>query len=233
MNEQWPIVFRNHAEIYDSFSRAEDKGNKLLERLSSLATCRGRRILEIGCGTGKYIELIAPESQSYIAVDSSRRMIEFARKRCERIGGTRFIHCEAGTLPIKSSSIDVVFASWVISGIVPWQARERVVNESLRVLKPDGHIWLFENDSGGEFMDMRDPAGANWDKENVEWLMKRCGFSIVDRIQTEFRFPSVEKAKEILGFIMGQSALDYLKRNPRHNVIHHVLILHKAKNRIK
>jgi len=229
MSERWPTVFQDEVGIYDSFSRAEDDGGKLLKRLLSLAAFRGKSVLEIGCGTGKYIELIAPESRSYVAIDSSRRMIEFARRRCEHTDSVRFIHCNAEMLPIPSSSFDAVFASWVISGIVPEQARERAVSEYLRVLKPDGHFWLFENDIGGEFMHMRDPASARWDRENVGWMIESCGFRVADRVQTAFRFPRAVDARRTMGFILGPRASDHIIKHLESRIGHNVLIIHRAK----
>ena len=228
MGEQWPRVFEKDVEVYEAFSRAEDEGNRLLDRLLALIAFRNGVVLEIGCGSGKYTELIAPESRRFLAIDSSKRMIEFARNRCRQIGKVRFIHCNAEMMPIPSLSIDLVFASWTISGIVPEEARERAVNECLRVLKSDGHVWLVENDCGGEFMEMRDPASEGWDRENVAWLTEKHGFRIAERVKTSFLFPSVEDARRTMGFILGESALDYMERNPKLRFSHNVLILHKS-----
>ena len=53
------------------------------------------------------------------------------------------------------------------------------------------------------------------------------GFELDKTVDTTFCFPSVSETERVLGFIFGQIALDYLRRNPSPRIGHKVVILHR------
>src|SRR5262245_29395849 len=127
---------------YDDFShgyeRERGRGyHQLLDDLemsivSPLA--RGRRVLEIGCGTGLILERIAREARSASGIDLSPGMLQTARAR-----GLDVTLASATQLPFSDSSFDLV-CSFKVLAHVP--EIERALSEAARVTRPGGQLVL-------------------------------------------------------------------------------------------
>ena len=72
-------IYSEHSLTYELFSRAEDfpnfVGEYLKERLSN------KVVLDIGCGTGKYLNLLAPITNEYLGLDCSQEQLMVASKK--------------------------------------------------------------------------------------------------------------------------------------------------------
>jgi SAM-dependent methyltransferase len=105
----------------------------------------GRRILEIGCGTGKWLrDLIAwgAEPENVFGIELLPASAARARRLCPT-GVT--IKCANGTnLPFDSGSFDVVLQATAFSSVLDSGMRRRMAAEMLRVLRPDGLILWYD-----------------------------------------------------------------------------------------
>ncbi len=96
----------------------------------------GKRLLEVGCGIGTDLVRFARGGARVVGVDLSETAIGLARKNLALHGvpGSAFV-ADGGTLPFGDSSVDVVYAH----GVLQYAPEpRRIVEESLRVLKPGG-----------------------------------------------------------------------------------------------
>jgi len=87
-------------------------------------------ILEVGCGSGYYSEVLSCLLQKrirYVGVDYSRAMIRLARKRYRTAG---FLVGDAAALPFDSSSVDVVLNGTSLMHILEYK---KAIEESQRV----------------------------------------------------------------------------------------------------
>jgi cytosine/adenosine deaminase-related metal-dependent hydrolase/ubiquinone/menaquinone biosynthesis C-methylase UbiE len=107
--------FAAWAEVYD------DLPNPLLsleQRFLSalLPEIRGVDVVEIGCGTGRWLDLLASQlPSSLIGVDSSPEMVERARLKMQQ--RATILTGDATSLPLPNSSADIVLAPFVASYI--------------------------------------------------------------------------------------------------------------------
>ncbi len=111
---------------------------------------RFRRILDLGCGTGKQTILLAPCADEVWAVDISAESLRQAEARCARAGirNVRFLQQSIVALPAEDGSVDVIFSYGdVISHV--HDAYRRVFAECARVLAPGG-LMAFEVDGKWE-----------------------------------------------------------------------------------
>jgi SAM-dependent methyltransferase len=117
-------------------------------------------ILEIGCGTGRFIERLAPTAKRVIGVDVSSGMLRRARLRCDGLKQACFVQTTGRDLAAFSdASFDLVLAidsfPYIVAagGTLP----EAYVAEVARVLTPNG-IFLILNYSyrGDTDLDGRD-----------------------------------------------------------------------------
>jgi ubiquinone/menaquinone biosynthesis C-methylase UbiE len=229
MNEQWQESYEKEVEIYDTFSKHEDAKGKLLKSLLKRTSFANKTVLEVGCGSGKYTKLISPRCSKYYALDKSKPLVDIAKQKCKKLKNIKFFNCSAEKIPLEDNSVDIVFASWVLTAMTSDKMREKSITEILRVLKGGGEIWLFENHWEGEFIKLRGLETRKIEKAGVYPLMHKYGFELIELIDTNFSFPSLNEARRILGFMFGDKAQKYLKKNPTKKLKHKVIILHRKK----
>jgi SAM-dependent methyltransferase len=103
--------------------------------LVELGDLRGRRVLDVGCGTGRLAEALANEARAKVwAIDSSTRMVEVARETLPAEVGVRL--GDAERLPFRDAWFDRVTMSLVVHLL----DRPRALREARRVVQDDGRI---------------------------------------------------------------------------------------------
>lgn len=96
----------------------------------------GKRVLEIGSGSGAHSALFVRHDASVIAVDiTPERVAATARKFALLPGEGRAYQADAENLPFRDDSFDFVYSNGVLHHSVD---TERTVAEMRRVLKPGG-----------------------------------------------------------------------------------------------
>lgn len=229
MKEGWQETYKTKVGVYDTFSRYEDEDDKVLKKLLEKISFDGKVVLEIGCGSGKYTELLSPDADKYYALELSKPLIKLAKNKCKKIRGIKYFNCSAEKIPLKDNSVDIVFASWVLTAMLTEKMRKNSVKELLRVLKKDGEIFLFENHWRGEFMKLRGHGKAKMENYNIDKLVKTYGFNIFRTVNTNFFFPTLKEAKDVMSCIFGDNALRYFDKYPNPKVKHKVVILRRKK----
>ena len=107
--------------------------------LAALPGRDGGRLLDIGTGTGRVLELLAPRIAQGIGIDASRAMLALARARLGRAG---LGHCtvrlgDMHRLPLADASIDLAVAQMVLHYA---DDPRDVLAEAARVLRPGGRL---------------------------------------------------------------------------------------------
>jgi ubiquinone/menaquinone biosynthesis C-methylase UbiE len=228
MAENWNAAYGEQASSYEDFSRCEDADGLVLLHLFRRQSLGGKTVLEIGCGSGKYTRHLAEQCARYVALDRSAPLLAIAGERCAGLEAITFLQADAEAIPLPDASVDVVFSSWALDGIVPLSARVQAIAECERVLRAGGDIWVVGNHFTGAFMDMRGEDSIASDRAGYEFMLAQ-GFAHVETIETQFRFPSLAEAHRILTFIFGESAARYLREHPVPTLEHRVTLLHRQK----
>lgn len=132
-------VRRHYDAVADTYDHHYDhhRGRNYHTRLSNqliAALPENGTILDIGCGTGLFVEKYIARGGTAVGLDISARMVERARERCT---GSEFIVGEAATIPFRDGSFDAVSSMLVFSYI---RDPEAMLSEAYRVLKPGGAI---------------------------------------------------------------------------------------------
>ena len=207
-------------DVYEIFSIAEDYPNKIYEYLSSKV--KGKVVLDLGCGTGKFMQKFYKETSKYYGLDLSSSQLNIAKTKVSG-DNVDFICCSAEEIPLLDNSVDVIISTWVLGTILEVDRRNKVLKEMKRVLKKDGEIYLVENDIGGEFEEIRNRyPNIKKTKEYNDWI-EMNNFVCASRFKTYFNFKDKEEAQKVFCNIWG----DEIGNKVKSNVIEQNIVIYK------
>jgi SAM-dependent methyltransferase len=117
----------------------------------------GRKVLDVGCGTGNAALLAAAEGAEVTAVDPAARLLEVARQRAAQQGlQVEFLPGDAGRSPVGDGTADVVLS---VFAVIFAPEPERAIAELARVTAEDGRIILTAWPPGGPLTEIAVTAG--------------------------------------------------------------------------
>lgn len=101
------------------------------------------RLLDVGTGTGRILEVLAPHFSAGVGIDASKAMLALARTR---LAGTPFAHCairqaDMYRLPEADASFDTVVLHMVLHHA---EEPAKVIAEAGRVLRPGGRMLVVD-----------------------------------------------------------------------------------------
>ncbi|MCC6138826.1 MAG: class I SAM-dependent methyltransferase [Bdellovibrionaceae bacterium] len=143
-------------------------------------------ILDIGCGTGSLTVDLArtfPKAQ-ITAIDLSFPYLKQAQRRLKKFPRVGFLQANAEDLPFKDSAYDVVVSCYLMHEL-PRSAREKVIQEMVRLKKPEGV---------GVITD----ALQNNDNPELDWALERFPISYHEPFFKNYLQHSTERMVESL-----------------------------------
>ena len=102
---------------------------------------RGLRVLDAGCGGGRYTRICGEAGAIVIGADHTRA-VDKARALCNCLTTTHFIQADLKQLPLEPASFDFVFSI----GVMHHDADTRTVFDAVaKMVKPGGRysVWLY------------------------------------------------------------------------------------------
>ena len=133
-------AYNDWAETYDIVqNHTRDLAAKVLRQVN--LNLDGRKVVEVGCGTGRNTTWLAERAAEIVGLDFSEEMLAQARSRVND-PRVRFIQHDARmTWPLADSSADVVIAMLILEHV---EKLEPVFAEAARVLNNGGQFFLCE-----------------------------------------------------------------------------------------
>lgn len=105
--------------------------------LSMLEPFSGCRILDLGCGTGRYLRRISRPDIQLIGLDLSCAMLARAKRKAITSSPLSLVQAMIGRLPFAPNSVDRVIAGLVLDHISELSA---FFQETAAILRPDGRL---------------------------------------------------------------------------------------------
>lgn len=197
-------IYAKHADAYDELVTAEDCDGNLLPALERLIPVAGRRVVEVGAGTGRVTRLLARAGATVLATERSPAMMSVAQQRLGVQPNVSWFLASAEALPVETSWADAGVAGWVFGHFREWMPEgweaelERALAELSRVVRPGGAVVIIETLGTGSSEPAPPTPGL---AEYYGWLEAR-GFAR-SWVRTDYRFDSVDEAARVTGFFFG------------------------------
>jgi SAM-dependent methyltransferase len=148
------------------------------EGLQSCGLRDNSRVLDVGCGTGRWLRRYLKRNLIPVGVDATRGMLQLAAAsglECQLVVGC------AQNLPFGDGIFDLVSAVTVIQHIPPADQGD-ALKEMVRVLQPGGHLLLLEL--------IRGQGPHIFSRRPLEWIEQAslAGLSLVGWRGQEYLF---------------------------------------------
>lgn len=102
---------------------------------------RGGRVLELGCGTGRFLFEVRRAGFQVDAADASGAMLEQVRQKFgDNLEGTKLMLAQAAEVPMPDQSYDLVYAIRLLNQTESPAYALNVISEMIRLAKPGGYI---------------------------------------------------------------------------------------------
>ncbi len=132
----WESFWQDKQDVSEVYSNAD----RIVRNLSHLTELKGKKILEIGAGTGRDSFPLAARGAKVVQLDYSENSLRILNNLAQEqhlsvgiVGGDAF------HLPFRDNTFDVVFHQGLLEHFRKREA-EALLKENIRVIKPGGFI---------------------------------------------------------------------------------------------
>jgi ubiquinone/menaquinone biosynthesis C-methylase UbiE/DNA-binding transcriptional ArsR family regulator len=139
--------FANHAGEWDSLRSLHIADSEVEGAIRSiLETAALGKVLDVGTGTGRMMELFADAADYFVAIDNNTEMLRLARAKLANMARGKAAKIEImlgdfNALPLPDESFDTILFHQVLHYA---QHPERAIAEAARVLTPAGRILIVD-----------------------------------------------------------------------------------------
>lgn len=202
-NDSFIQIYQTQATSYHEMITFEDVDGNLCQSLESVTSFSGKKILDLGTGTGR-IPLLFPDAK-VVGLDFHHHMLrENQRQQLPEPGP--LLQGDMRALPFSSESFEIITAGWAIGHFTGWFAKNwmnqitTVVMEIERVIKTGGWCFILETlTTGSQIPAPPNPALAAY----YGWMESVLGFSR-QVVQTDYLFNDLDQAIHYTKFFFGE-----------------------------
>lgn len=138
----------------------------------------GWEVGDLGCGTGRLAETMAPYVARVVAVDESSDMLDAARRRLADVGNVALSRGRLEALPLGDASLDVAVLGLVLHHV---PAPEKALGEAARVLRAGGRLLVLDMVAHGreEYRERMGHIWSGFERKRLEGWLREAGFERV------------------------------------------------------
>jgi tRNA (uracil-5-)-methyltransferase TRM9 len=149
-NIEFEYVYLTYSNINESFY--DTRKNRIWPGVKEFIMRNSKnrnKFLDLGCGSGKYVELISKNSE-YYGLDICKEFIDLINDKYN-ISLSNLMVSNVTNIPLPNDYIDNIINIAVIHHLSNNEKKIQMLSEIYRVLKPNGSClitaWTFENES--------------------------------------------------------------------------------------
>jgi SAM-dependent methyltransferase len=188
--------FSSIAQHYDSQFHDENDEDRqddlddVAEQVSALM--RGHTVLELGCGTGYWTDVLAESAESVLATDISEDMLDVAREHGEGLENVQYRVVDALNLPADLGKFTAVFAGFLWSHLLR-EDHDAFLAGLRAKIGPNALLVLIDD----EYVEGVSPTVARTDAQGNTW----ANFTDADGVRHELpkNYPTDSALRKRLG----------------------------------
>ena len=231
VGNRWASIFQNPKK-HDEIVSYEDPTNKIVKEFKKITNFKNKIVLDAGCGTGRQIFLYAKTAKYVYGLDPSKEHINLLKAKIKKAKAKNIgpLLGKIEKIPLKNNSVDIVVGTFSITST--FIDRKKAMKEILRVLKPKGKIIFADAYYQSEFIDI-------WKKYSDPDIAGGCYNCFLDTqdmynfktriINTYWESPTVKKAADLFGYILGGKTKSYLLKKEKRKIKMKVYIAYGVK----
>ena len=192
--EKIKSVIDDYNDIAIEYSEEFDNDtsdNKYIDKF--LQCLNGKKILDVGCGTGRDCKYIEQKGYDVIGIDISKEMLKIAKEKYPK---GKFAIMDMTNIDYPDNTFDGIMANCSLFHI-PEELLSQTIESFKRVLKNNGKLFLILQE-GNESKMVEEPYRHGvyvymnyFSKKNIEQLLEEHNFKI-DKIDIEKSFNQFE-----------------------------------------
>lgn len=208
-------IYKTRAAAYHALIAAEDADGNLLPTLQAITPLSGKRVLDLGSGSGRIPLLLKDAGCELVGLDLYHAMLGEQAEQAKAIGRSwPLLQADLRSLPLASAWAEVSMAGWAIGHFTGWYAdwkteASRAVAEMQRATRPTGALIILETLGTGVLQPAAPTASL---AAYYLWLESELGFTR-QVVSTDYDFGSVERAAELCGFFFGEQLAERVRAN--------------------
>lgn len=209
-------IYTNLAAEYHQMIAYEDIDGNLLAILESVTALSGKRLLDLGSGSGRIPLLLHNRVGYLVGLDLHQAMLKESQNQRQKVGASwDLLQADMRNIALPSKWADIITAGWAIGHLRSWFKDDwqvqisQVIEEMLRVIKPGGTVIILETLGTGSLAPAPPAPGLG---EYYTWLEIEWGFTR-QVISTDYLFDSVEMAVERTEFFFGCGLAETIRVN--------------------
>ncbi|KAH9503430.1 Phosphoethanolamine N-methyltransferase 3 [Bulinus truncatus] len=114
------------------------------EILSYLPDFRGKTVIELGAGIGRFTAELAKKAERVVAVDFMEDFVEKNRKANRHMGNIEFVVADVTKMERPPESVDFIFSNWLLMYLEEREVQD-LFCKLLSWLKPEGYLFFRES----------------------------------------------------------------------------------------
>ncbi len=225
-------IYQQLASPYQQMISYEDVDGNLLKAIHEITPLWGKKVLDVGSGTGRLPILLADQGVKMTASDlHSAMLLEQAQWQTTHELRWPLVRSDIAHQPHPDQTFDVVFAGWALGHTCGWhpddflQRINAMLTELERLLQPGGHILIFETMGTGVLTPMP-PTLAH--AAFYAHMVNQRGYH--ERVlQTDYLFNSVDEAVAQTRFFFGDDLAEKIRLNNWQRLPEFTGVWHKQK----
>lgn len=134
---EWKVHQKTQLDSHNAKAVSEDQMKNRID--SALSGLKGKLVLDVGCGTGRFAEVAVKYGAEVICVDLSYA-VDSAYKNIGRLSNVNIIQADIFKLPLKPAVFDLVYSFGVLHHTPDAKA---AFDSIVQFVKPSGKLSIF------------------------------------------------------------------------------------------
>jgi len=133
-------IATKYSQTFDNNTKDRKALNKFLKTLKKKS-----KILDLGCGTGRFANYYAKRGHNVIGIDFSKEMIRIGKRKYKNL---KLIHKDMLKIKYKKETFDAICITYSLFHVTKNNAK-KVIKNSYNWLKPNGILFLVLQEGHG------------------------------------------------------------------------------------